>query len=177
MVRGRATIGAMSKKTSLSYALERDTDVAYADLTDVIYLTRKAAYLGHRDFEILENSAGQDGGTLVTRKKVRVEVPGFAKKVLNEVNTVTETQEWKAKDASGVRRCDVEVQIAGVPAKITGGLTLAPEGGSTQVDVALEAKVSVPLLGGKIEGLVVGDLDKTMAGERAFGEQWAAEHP
>ena len=33
------------------------------------------------------------------------------------------------------------------------------------------------MIGGKIEGLVVGDLDKTLAGERAFGEEWAREHP
>lgn len=166
----------MSKKISRTYTYDTTPDEVATSLVDPVYLTEKAAFLGHEDFEIVEDGVAGGVVKVVTRKTVQVEVPGFAKKFLPERNRATESHTWDAPVASEARHCGITVEIAGVPATIKGTLTLSPAGAQTQVDIAIEVKASIPMVGGKIEGLIVADLEKTIEGERAFGEQWTETH-
>ncbi len=162
----------MATTISRSYVLAQHPDTAYSDLTDPGYLTQKAVFLDHGDFEIVTNTAGMDGGVLTTRQRIRVQVPRFAAAMVPAVNTVTETQVWSAKDPDGARTCDLKVEIVGVPARVSGRLVLRPAAGGVQVDVTAAASTSLPLLAGRVERLVIADVEKIIVGEKEFGQQW-----
>ena len=162
----------MSKKTHKTYVLATDVASAYADLIDETYLREKAAALDHREFEILSHEESGAGATVVTRKQIRAEVPGFAQKFLAEWNTVTQTDVWSGPGADLSRTCTFTVDIKGTPAKTTGTLALSPAGDSTAVVVRIECKVGIPLVGGKVESLIMTDLEATAEAERQFGADW-----
>ena len=162
----------MSKKTHKTYVLANDVESSYADLIDETYLREKAAALDHREFVIVSRDDSGAGATVVTRKQVRAEVPGFAQKFLAEWNTVTQTDVWSGASADGTRTCTFTVDIKSTPATITGTLALAPAGDSTAVDVRIECKVGIPLVGGKVESLIMTDLEKTAEAEKQFGADW-----
>ena len=162
----------MSKTTHKTYVLATDVESSYADLIDETYLKEKAATLDHREFEIVSRNDSGPGATVVTRKQVRAEVPGFAQKFLAEWNTVTQTDVWSGPAADGSRTCTFTVEIKNTPAKITGTLALAAQGENTGFDVKIECKVGIPLLGGKVESLIMTDLEKTAEAEKQFGADW-----
>ena len=162
----------MSKKTHQSYVLATDVEGAYSDLVDETYLREKATTLDHREFEILSREVAESGATVVTRKQVRADVPGFAKKFLAEWNTVTQTDVWGAAGADGSRLCTFTVDIKNTPATITGTLRLTPEDDAARVVVDIDCKVGIPMVGGKIESLIMTELEKTAVAERQFGVDW-----
>ena len=148
-------------------------ELAYEHTTQESYLVDKAAYLNHDRFEILEHTTTAAGGTIKTRKHVKSEVPGFAAKIVPSENVVTQTDVWGPQEADGSRVCTFTVDIKGVPAAIKGQLTLSKAGAdSTKGEVQIECKVSVPLIGGKIEGLVMDDLMKTIKAEQQFAADY-----
>jgi hypothetical protein len=51
----------------------------------------------------------------------------------------------------------------------------AADGGAVQ-HIAATIKVSVPLVGGKLERFVFDQAKKTMDAEHAFGQRWLQEH-
>jgi len=66
-----------------------------------------------------------------------------------------QTETWAAADANGARICTYHVDVQGVPAKVSGTLTLSAAGTGTKQDIESDMKVSIPLLGGKLEKLMV----------------------
>lgn len=76
-------------------------------------------------------------------------VPGFAKKVVGDETRVVQTERWTATEAG-----QIEVAIPGKPGHVRGTLTItATEGGSVYAFDG-EARMNIPLIGGKLEGLI-----------------------
>lgn len=76
-------------------------------------------------------------------------VPGFAKKVIGDETRVIQTERW-AELHSG----HIEVEIPGKPGHIRGTLSLAEAGEGSVYVFDGEARIGIPLIGGKIEGFV-----------------------
>ena len=72
------------------------------------------------------------------------------------------------------RSADVEVAIPGKPGEMAGTATLVESGGRTTERVDLEVTVRLPLVGGKIEGLVADMLGKALDTEHRTGVEWLA---
>jgi hypothetical protein len=64
--------------------------------------------------------------------------------------------------------CRYKVEVQGVPTRIDGTVTLSADGGGTRQDVEADVKVSIPLLGGKLEKFAVENGVKTLEHEAAF---------
>ena len=60
------------------------------------------------------------------------------------------------------------------PGDMKGTATLAESGGTTTETVDLTVKVSIPLVGGKLEGLIADLLLKALKAENAVGREWLA---
>lgn len=108
--------------------------------------------------------------------KVRVEqvqpakgLPSFATRFVGDEITIVQTEDWTS--ASGA---DLEVAIPGKPGDMKGTISLEEHGGQTVETVALEVKVSIPLVGGKIEGLVADMLIKALKAENEVGRTYLA---
>lgn len=66
--------------------------------------------------------------------------------------------------------------IAGAPVALDGAGMLAPAGGGARLAVTLSVEVKVPLVGGKIENFIGGQLVDLLAAEQRFTTVWITEN-
>lgn len=142
----------------IRHQVEYNADVATAfeTITDPAYQQEQLAASGATDVRIEQNTGGGQAGTLhqTIQQTVTVDVPGFAKKVLPSTNVVTQTEDWAAAGPDGSRTGTVRVSSKGLPADISGTMTLAPSGAGCTHSIDLHVKVSIPLIGGKLEKFI-----------------------
>ena len=154
-------------RMQVTHRFDADVETLFALMSDPDFCMRKYADAGATDIQI-DSDQRDDGPTLVSRRKLTVDLPGFAKKVMQPTNTVVQTDEWSPADEKGRRVCRYKVEVQGVPSRIDGTVTLTPDGDGARQDVEAEVKVSIPLLGGKLEKFAVDNGLKALEQEAAF---------
>ena len=117
-------------------------------------------------------SVGQDGGgmkVVVDMVQAAEGIPGFAKRFVGDEIQLVQTERW-----SDIENARVEVVIPGKPGQMSGTVALRESGGTTTETVEMEIRVSIPLVGGKIESLIADLLRKALKAENAVGRQYLA---
>ena len=110
----------------------------------------------------------EDGFRLTNDQVQQTEgLPSFAKKFAGETTRAIQVEEWQ--DAAGG---SLRIDAPGKPTSIEGTIELLPDGAGTIEVVELEIKVKVPLIGGKLEGLVEEQVRKGMDVEHEVGKAW-----
>lgn len=94
-------------------------------------------------------------------------IPSFAKKFVGDEIAIVQTERWATAD-----RASVEVTIPGKPGEVRGTVTLTEAGGVTTETLDLEVRVSIPLVGGRIEGLIADMLRKAVESENVVGRDY-----
>jgi len=95
-------------------------------------------------------------------------VPGFAKKFVGDTIDVHQDETWSEEFTRG----EIAVSLPGKPGQLSGTATVAERGDKTVETVALTASVSVPLVGGKLEELVLSIFEKALTKEHEVGTAW-----
>jgi uncharacterized protein YndB with AHSA1/START domain len=145
-----------------------DVDRVFELLTDPDFLERKFAAGGAKDVSV-DNEKLADGTCRVTtRRHVTVDLPGFAKKFIQPTNALLQTETWEQAGPGEPRICRYRVDVQGVPSHIDGTVTLTPDGDRTRQDIEAQVKVSIPIVGGKLEKLAVDSGTKLLADEADF---------
>jgi hypothetical protein len=96
-------------------------------------------------------------------------VPGFAKKVVGDETRVIQSETWVAGKGA-----DLEVEIPGKPGHIRGRISLVGSAGATVERFDGAAKIGIPLIGGKLEGLIHRLFVAGMDTEHSVGTRWLA---
>lgn len=155
---------------SVTHTYPRSAAAVFAMLVDFDRVCAKYEALGHADVELISRDEDDDGATtLVTRRVVPLELPGFAKRVLSPRQSVTQTDTWSAPDTDGVRRGTFAAVAKGTPVQVHGTMRLAPAGArrcTNTTDVTVECKI--PLIGGKIASFVAGDTRRAVDHEQTW---------
>jgi hypothetical protein len=138
-------------KMQVDHHYAADVETVFALISDPHFIEAKYAALGGRDVASDRSDTDDGGVEVVTKRTVTVDLPGFAKKVLSPSQTTIQTEVWTPADAAGERHCTYHVDVQGAPSRIEGRHVLAPAAGGTAHRIDLEIKVSIPLIGGKIE--------------------------
>jgi hypothetical protein len=144
----------MMSGMQLSHAAVFDAplDDVYAVLTDPAFREHAARHSGVLEVTVDVQRHG-DGHTVRMEQVQPVQgVPGFAKKFAGETTDVVVEEVW-----SSPRSGTVVVETPGKPTRIEGSYTLVEMGGRTTQKFEGDCKVSVPLIGGKLEK-VMGEL-------------------
>jgi hypothetical protein len=160
----------------LKHPYDAAPDVVWAMLTDPEYLRAKLAATDALEFDLVECTATPDGGfRIVTQRTVEADIPGFAKKVFKPVNSLTQIEDWQP-ETDGVRQGTWRIETKGVPVSTggTGRLEPTPIGAVQHIEGKI--KVSVPLIGGRLEKFVFDQANKTMETEHDFGQKWLKDH-
>ena len=110
-------------------------------------------------------------GQRVTIKQVQAAhgIPSFAAKFVGDEITIVQEEDWHSPD-----RGDIKVTIPGKPGDMKGTAVLEESGGTTTETVQLTVKVGIPLVGGKIEGLIADLLLKALKAENKVGRDYLA---
>ena len=91
-------------------------------------------------------------------------IPSFAKKFVGDDIRIVQREDWSAPDTA-----ELHVTIPGKPGHMDGTITLVETDGTTIETVDVEIRVNLPLVGGKIEGLVSDLLRKALVAEERVG--------
>ncbi|GAA4130506.1 DUF2505 domain-containing protein [Nocardioides fonticola] len=113
--------------------------------------------------------SGADGAMTVVVDQVQRtdDLPSFARKFAGSTTRAVQKEQW-----SGPEGGTLAIEAPGSPATIRGSITLAPSGSGTVETVELDIKVSVPLIGGKLEKLLADRIIAGMDAEHRVGTAW-----
>ena len=93
-------------------------------------------------------------------------LPSFATKLVGDEVNIVQRESWTGT------RGDIEVTIPGKPGDMKGTAVVVESGGVTTETVDLTIKVGIPLVGGKIEGLISDLLLKALKAENKVGRAY-----
>jgi hypothetical protein len=96
-------------------------------------------------------------------------IPSFAKKFVGDQIQITQRETWR--DASSAT---LVVAIPGKPGEFNGGIDLTGDANGTVETVGGDIKVKIPLLGGRLEGLIGDLLEQALKSEHRVGRAWLA---
>ena len=96
-------------------------------------------------------------------------VPSFARKFVGATIDLVQREEW-----SSPTKASFDVTIPGKPGEMTGRATLVQSGADAVEKVAMDVRVSIPLVGGKLEDLVAGLMKDAFRAENKVGLKWLA---
>ena len=111
----------------------------------------------------------EEGGStvVVVDQKLRTSgIPSFAKKLVGDTIQLVQREEWGGHEAS------FELSIPGKPGHMRGTVNVVADGDGAVERVSGEAKASLPLVGGKIEKLLVDLITQSLEREQAKGAAW-----
>ena len=144
----------------------------HAALTDPAYWDARVAAVGGTGAK-LDALAATEGGVEVTLTQVvpAENLPSIVGRIKPGDLVIVRTEIWGALDGSSAR-CEVTAVVSGTPATVSGTSDLTGDDTSATVRTAGEAKVSIPLVGGKIEQAVADNVVRLLVAEHRFTERW-----
>jgi hypothetical protein len=96
-------------------------------------------------------------------------IPGFAKKFVGDEIHIVQSEDWTSPEKG-----NIHVSIPGKPGEMTGTALLTEDPDGTTETVNMTVKVNIPLVSGKIEGLIADLLSKALRAEHKVGVTWLA---
>lgn len=157
----------MSVTVRARHVYRHPVEKVWAAFSDPEFYQHKFEGIGHRDVEVLASDAGDGEFTIETRRRVPLDVPGMLKKFLGEWNTVLQDERW-CEGAEGEYTNELEITAEGVPASMTGAMTLAPAKSGCVNEVEITIRAGVPIIGGRLEQFVAEGTEAQLAAEYDF---------
>lgn len=167
----------MGTKFTWTQRYDAAPDKVFAMLSDPEFVVAKGKAGGafEVDPKVTEES---DGTTVVVSKRTQpaAGLPSFAQKIVGDKVHLVETQRFPAPAADGTRNGTFEVDFGSTPMSFKGKLIVAPAGAGTTVTTDGEFKSSIPLVGGKLEGVAKGETEDYLRKEGTTGAAWLTDH-
>jgi Protein of unknown function (DUF2505) len=115
-----------------------------------------------------------DDGTakVVVDRVVPADVPDFVKNMIGDTISLSQTEDWSATTADGLRTADVLLSVKGQPASMTGTMGLVRSGAGVKLFVDGDVEVRVPFFGKKIEPELAKGILAAIEVEQTVGESW-----
>ena len=136
-------------------------------LADPVFRERVSAALAVVSADVSVERTG-DGFTLTNDQVQRTEgLPSFARRIAGDTTHVVQTEVWDSPSGG-----TLTVETPGKPTSMAGTIELVADGSGTREVVELEVKAKVPLIGGKLEGLMARQVRDGMDAEREVGAAW-----
>lgn len=143
-----------------------------AMLTDRDFRERVCAAQRALDHTVEVEGSGVGARVRVTRSQSMQGAPSFATKLTGDSVQLVQSEHWTRPEGA-----EFSLEIPGKPGSLHGGIELRELGATTTEEVFTgELKVSVPLVGPKLEQLVASILTGALRREGEVGRRWLAEH-
>ena len=157
----------MSKRVQHDLTYDAPAGEVLAMLQDAAFRERVCDATGVLRHTVTVTPKGNATEVLIDQVQAAAGLPGFAKKLVGDEINIVQKETW-----TDDTHADVEVTIPGKPGHMTGTIDLTESGGRTTERVDLEIKVNIPLVGGKIEGLIADMLLKALKTENTVGRDY-----
>jgi hypothetical protein len=139
----------------------------YAMLADPAFRKAVGDYQRVKDFSCDIASTGQGMSVRLEQAHGTERIPSFAQRLVGGEIRFVQEETWSSESAA-----DIQVTIPGKPGDMTGSTTLTQAGDDVVQRIDLAVKVSIPLVGGKVEDLIAGFIGKAFDAENKVGVKW-----
>jgi len=155
--------------TRLDHALTYDAPVAdvAAMLADPAFREEVCVRTGTIRHGVSIEGSGAGMHVSIDQAQSAAGIPSFAKRLVGDEIHYVQVEEWSAVD-----QARVTVAIPGKPGEMAGTIALAEAAGTTTETVSMEIRVGIPLVGGKIEGMVADMLLAALRIENKVGRDY-----
>jgi hypothetical protein len=144
----------------------------HSTLVDRAFLEERLRVLGGKGATLVDHRDGADGVSLRLRQGVAAErLPGAVRAILKGDLVVEREERWTPDGAATGR-----ATISGVPGEITSRHRLTDRADGSELVVDAEVRVGIPLVGGKLEGVIAEQVGKLLAAESEFTAKWLADN-
>ncbi|WP_207310593.1 DUF2505 domain-containing protein [Lentzea alba] len=141
----------------------------FGAMVDETYLRDRLAAIGGTNAELVSFSYADGKASYELKQGVPAEhLPSVAKSLLGGDLVIKRVEIWAAGAGT------VEVTLSGVPGRLDGAFTITGNGSGSKVTLTGEAKVSIPLMGGKLEKVIAEQVVVLLDKESEFTTQWLA---
>ena len=162
-------------KISESIAYPAAPSDVFTMLTDEEFQNRKCVEAGALRHDVAVTPTG-DGARVVTHRDLPTDrLPDFAKSIVGQTLSITETYDWGTAQADGGRRGTLLVEVKGAPVAMRADVALSATGGGSTVSFDGDLKASIPLLGGRIEKAAAPAVIAGIRSEQRTGRAWLTE--
>lgn len=159
----------MSRTIQFEMQYDAPVDRVAAMLGDPAFRQEVCDYLGVLRVNITVEPDGDAKTVVLDQWQATEGIPSFARKIVGDETNVVQREEW-----STPTQADVTVTIPGKPGDMTGTATLREVDGGTVESVEMTVRVKVPLIAGKLEGVVGDLLLKALKAEYKVGRDYLA---
>lgn len=157
----------MASRLQLRHRFPEPPGRIQAVLTDPEYLRGKLRAVGGPRAELVSREQDGRGVTVVLRQTVPDDaLPSFLRSAFSGGLTIRRTETWTNSSGS------VHAVVDGAPGTVTGTMRLEPEPDGCILGAELTAEVPLPLIGGKVERIITGNIGKLMDAEYQFTLEW-----
>lgn len=164
----------MAKKFSNTDHYDADLDAMWQMQITQEWWQAKYTSLGATNIEFRTFDTSDTSFTIVSERDVPADLPGFAKKIVGDTTHVTQTEKWtRNADAANAT---IEILVKNIPGGTTGTMSITPSGSGTVWQSDFDIKVSVPLVGGKLEDVLKKETASNFKQEKAFNDTWLANN-
>lgn len=134
----------------------KDSDTVIKMFTDKDYFLEKYQMVGATNIELLDHELDGDRFTVEIKRDVPadVPVPSFAKKFMASTMTVVQRDTWDIQSKTG----QLHIDLRGVPVQVTCEMDLVDDGTGCTLILNFDARANVPLIGKKVERLILDDI-------------------
>lgn len=164
----------MATRFSHSARIEARLETVFTSYADEAYWRDRMAAVGSPEDTLDDFASTGDSVTVTITQYIPDEdVPDLARKVLPGQLTIVRTSTFTGFDGerfSGSARAEA----AGGIGMIDGNAEVVDAAGAAQESVSGLVKVSVPLLGGKLEKMVIAHLNRLFVAEYQHLNRWTA---
>ncbi len=163
----------MPRSLDLSADYPAAVERVFAAFGDERYWQARLADSGADIATLNSMSVGTDGTITVTTTQslYRRRLPALAAQFLHGNLEVVRHELWHPVH-EGASDGEVRAEVTSAPASLSSNARLTPRAGGSRLTVAAAVRVNVPLVGGKIEGVIAGALSELMAAEQRFTTAW-----
>ena len=161
----------MSTTVEASHEYDHPIETVISAFRDPDFYIEKFEGVGARNVEVLASSDDEGVFTIETQREVPLEVPSALKAFLGSWTTVLQNEEWvEGEDDTYLN--EIQINSEGVPAVISGSMTLIPTDDGCVNEVVMEIDCAIPLVGRKLESFVAHSTEEQLEAEYEFIQEY-----
>jgi hypothetical protein len=169
----------MPRSFDLATEYEGTVEQVHRALRDEGYWLARLADSGADDATLDALHVAPDGGvTVATTQVLRADrLPGVVSQFHHGDLAIKREEHWDPV-RDGQATGSVEGTISGAPVSLSGAMVLGPirSGAASRLSCKATVEVRIPLVGGKLENLVGGQLIDVLIAEQRFTTVWITEN-
>lgn len=158
-------MSAMDFRHELSY--DAPPDQVFEMLADPAFREKVCAAMDVVSADVSLDRSGDGFDLVCDQVQKTTGLPSFARKFAGDTTRAVQKEHWSSPSGGSL-----EIETPGKPTGMKGTIALVAAGSGTTEVVELAIKAKVPLIGGKLEGLMADQVRAGMDTEHAVGVAW-----